>query len=64
MIDRNEQYVTAYNHAVDRARELNRPIGLEFIGGSYVDKLIPRNPAHRSGWELRCEVVNPTDPKY
>lgn len=64
-------YNEAYDAAVRRARETLvagiRPeaceIGLEFndLFKTYSIMALPM-PQHRSGWELRCEVVRPSDP--
>lgn len=61
------EYLEAYNAAVTKARATDHPVGLEACAEygrrGFSIKLIPRDPAKRFGWECRCEVVNPTDPK-
>ena len=46
--------------------ELAREVGIEPFGypgkhKNYVVRHLPK-PENRCGWELRCEVVGPTDP--
>ena len=59
-------YHEAYAHALGKARELGRPVGIEAMceygRKGFSVKLVPVDPSKRFGWEMRCEVVNPTDP--
>lgn len=59
-------YFDAYDAALAKAREMNRPVGLEackeYGKSGFRVKLIPVDPDKRFGWEMRCEVVKPTDP--
>lgn len=62
-----QDYHQAYEAARQCAIALQRPIGLEgareFGRQVYRVKGIPADPAKRYGWELRCEVVDPTAPR-
>lgn len=59
-------YYAAHAAALADARTFNRPMGLEkareYGRTVYLVKMIPADPAKRFGWEMRCEVVQPTDP--
>ena len=60
-------YGQAYEGARQYAVELNHAVGLE-VANEYGRKvlrmaLIPNDPNRRFGWEARCEVVLPTDPR-
>lgn len=63
-----EDYITAHNSAVNKARSLNLCYGIEkmnqFGKQVYSVKMIPTNPEKRFGWELRCEVITPDSPLY
>lgn len=55
----------AHTAAVHLARELGREVGLErgkeFNRPGYLLHHLPR-PENRTGFELRCEIVRPSDP--
>jgi hypothetical protein len=60
-------YDTAFNAAVDDANMYNRPMGLE-VAKEYGRrvwrvKMIPKLASQRFGWETRCQVVEPGEPK-
>lgn len=59
-------YHDAYTAACHLARQLNHDVGLEkadnpLDGKGFRIFSLPR-PENRYGFELRCEVVTPTDP--
>ena len=56
-------YNEALRAAVTMARTHKQEVGLERnpLFGNYSVFLLPR-PENRSGHELRCEVVRPSDP--
>lgn len=58
-------YKPALAAAIELARSVNRECGIEkareFGRTVYRVKMLP-NPENRTGWELTCEVVRPTDP--
>lgn len=55
----------AHNAAVDLARTLGREVGIyktkEYTSEVYQVIHLPK-PQNRQGFELRCEVVAPSDP--
>jgi len=64
-----KSYDDAYDHAQTMMVERNSPIGIEkmsdpFRGGSVFSvKMVPADPAHRCGWETRCEIVDIGSPR-
>ncbi len=56
----------AHSAAVELARKLNRDVGIlkakEYSSTVFQVFSLPK-PENRYGFELRCEVVHPTDPK-
>lgn len=56
------QYEEAYQYAHKKANQLGRDVGIEkareFGSVLYRVSLLP-DKANRSGWELKCEVVQP-----
>lgn len=56
----------AHTAAVDLARQLGRETGIEkaseFNRTMFRVHHLPR-PENRSGFELRCEIVRPSDPR-
>jgi len=66
MNDIFSDYQSAHNAAVERARQYQCDVGLEktsplYGKGKFRIFLLP-HPEHRSGFELRCQVVRPDDP--
>ncbi len=66
MRKRFEDYSEAHSYALDLARTLGRETGIEkakeFGRTGFNVHHLP-NPCNRTGFELRCEIVRPTDPK-
>lgn len=51
---------SAYAHAVANRMGLAIDAGSKRLGmRRWIVRMIPNQPANRSGWELRCEVVEP-----
>ena len=60
------EYRDAFNAACDMARARQREMGLEKVTGPLEKGFrvisLP-NPENRRGFELRCQVVTPSEPK-
>ncbi len=60
-------YEDAYSHAVQRARQSGRDVGIErFMEYGTREVFLVRalpNPENRFGPDLRCEVVTPNSPR-
>lgn len=65
MSERHEDYKAAHTAAVKLARLLGREVGIlrqkEFGRDGFNVYHLPK-PENRYGFELRCQVVRPTDP--
>lgn len=60
-----KEYRDAFNEAVRLARLLGRETGIEAVKdyeGKGFNVLSLPKPENRYGFELRCEVVRPSDP--
>lgn len=59
------EYKEAHTAAVLLSRQLGREVGIErgkeYSRSGYLVHQLPR-PENRQGFELRCEIVRPTDP--
>lgn len=55
----------AHTEAIKLARRLGKEVGIEktkeFGKEIFLIKHLPK-PENRYGWELRCEIVKPSDP--
>jgi hypothetical protein len=62
----HREYRDAFNAACDMARLRGREMGLEKVDGPLEKGFrvisLPK-PENRYGFELRCQVVTPTEPK-
>ena len=63
-----QDIAAARAYASQQARVLTHAMGVEraseYGRTVYRVAMIPNRPEQRYGWELRCEVVLPTDPVW
>ncbi len=63
----HREYRDAFNAACDLARQMQREVGLEKadnpLDGKGFRVISLSKPENRYGFELRCQVVTPTEPK-
>lgn len=63
----HREYRDAFNTAIDLSRQLQREVGIERVdnpldGKGYRVIHLPK-PENRCGFELRCQVVSPSEPR-